>query len=150
MGGSEDIVKELLVAYWGEMETVQNYIANSINLDGVRAEEIKKALETDIQEELTHAVRLAKRVRTLGGQVPGSMSFKAVQQSLQPKADTTDVLTVIKGVLDAEESAINQYQKIIKLCEGRDYVTQDLCIELLGMEEEHRREFNGFLREYVK
>ena len=26
-----------------ELETVTNYLANSINLDGVRAEEIKKA-----------------------------------------------------------------------------------------------------------
>ena len=40
----EQIVDELKVAYWMELETVTNYIANSINLDGVRAEEIKKAL----------------------------------------------------------------------------------------------------------
>jgi hypothetical protein len=30
-----------------ELETVQNYLANSIDLDGVRAEEIKKALFRD-------------------------------------------------------------------------------------------------------
>lgn len=51
-------------------------------------------------------------------------------------------------MLDAEDAAIAQHQKIITLCEGFDYVTQELCIELLGDEESHRREFEGFLAEY--
>jgi bacterioferritin len=53
-------------------------------------------------------------------------------------------------VIAAEEAAIAQYNKIIRLCEGRDYVTQDLMIAILGGEEDHRREFMGFLREYSK
>jgi bacterioferritin len=51
-------------------------------------------------------------------------------------------------VIQAEDSAIAQYNKLIKLCDGLDYVTQDLCITALGDEEEHRREFMGFLAEY--
>lgn len=145
-----EIIEALTKAYWMELETVVNYLANSVNLDGVRAEEIKKALAADVQEEITHAQRLAKRIKVLGGTVPGSMDFKAAQQSLQPRADLTDVKSVIKGVIDAEDAAIAQYKKAISLCEGKDYVTQDLCIELLGSEEEHRREFIGFLSEYEK
>jgi bacterioferritin len=57
---------------------------------------------------------------------------------------------VIKGVIAAEEGAIAQYNKIIKLCDGVDYVTQDMVIEILGGEEDHRREFVGFLKEYQK
>ena len=147
---TNEIIKALIVSYWMEMETVQNYIANSMNLDGVRAEEIKKSLATDIQEELTHAQQIANRIRVLGGTVPGSMDFKASQRSLQPLDDKTDVVSVIKGVIDAEEGAITQYNKIIQLCDGYDYVTQDLCINLLSQEEEHRREFKGFLSEYEK
>ncbi len=142
------IIQELKVAYWMEIETVTNYISNSINLDGVRAEEIKKALQADVLEELTHAQSLARRIKTIGGTVPGSAEFKSVQKSLQPKTDTTDVVSVIKGVIDAENSAIAQYNKLIKLCDGVDYVTQDLCIHSLGDEEEHRRDFIGFLAEY--
>ncbi len=59
-------------------------------------------------------------------------------------------MTVIKGVIDAEESAITQYNKIIQLCDGFDYVSQDLCITLLADEQQHRREFIGFLKEYEK
>jgi len=136
------------VAYWLEMETVMNFLANSINLDGVRAEEIKKSLAADIQAEMMHAQILAKRIKTLGGVVPGSTSFKAQQLSLQPPAKLTDVVTIIKGVIQAEDAAIAQYNKLIKMCDGKDYVTQDLCITALGDEEEHRREFMGFLSEY--
>lgn len=142
------IIAELQVAYWMEMETVMNYVANSINLDGVRAEEIKKSLLTDVTAELGHAQSLARRIKTLGGVVPGSKSFQAKQDSLQPPAKLTDVVAIIKGVIAAEDAAVSQYNKLIKLCDGTDYVTQDLCIQALGDEEEHRREFQGFLAEY--
>ena len=138
------------VSYCMEIETVMSYLANSVNLDGVRAEEIKKALAADIQEELGHAHPLAKRIKILGGQVPGSQEFRATQESLQPPADNTDVISVIKGVIAAEEGAIAQYKKLIELCDGVDYVTQDLCITSLADEEEHRRDFVGFLAEYEK
>ncbi|MCA8997783.1 MAG: hypothetical protein KDA80_12380 [Planctomycetaceae bacterium] len=144
----EKIIEELKVSYWMEIETVTNYISNSINLDGVRAEEIKKSLAADIQEELGHAQTLANRIKTIGGTVPGSMEFKPSQKSLQPPNKSTDVVAVIKGVIEAEEGAIAQYKKLIELCDGIDYVTQDLCITALGDEEQHRREFVGFLAEY--
>lgn len=144
----QDIIRELSVAYWMEIETVMNYISNSINLDGVRAEEIKKALDADIQAELTHAQTLARRIKTIGGVVPGSADFQAGQMDLQPPEKLTDVVAVIKGVIAAENSAIEQYNKLIQLCDGVDYVTQDLCIQALGDEEDHRREFQGYLAEY--
>lgn len=150
MSNRKEIVKELTKSYWMEIETVINYISNSINLDGVRAEEIKKSLNIDIAEELTHAQTLAKRIKELDGIIPGSMEFKPGQKSLQTLEDTTDVATVIEGVIEAEEGAIKQYNKIVKLCDGVDYVTQDLVIGLLAMEESHKREFKGFLKEYKK
>lgn len=147
---NEDIIKELKIAYAMELETVQNYIAASTNLDGVRSEVIKNALSADIAEELTHAQTLAARIKTIGGTVPGSMDLVRGQHSLQPLEDTTDVVSVIKGVIDAENGAISQYNKIIQVSDGRDYVTQDMAIGLLSGEEEHRREFIGFLKEYEK
>ena len=148
MADKKEIVKNLIISYWMEIETVINYISNSVNLDGVRAEEIKKSLALDVTEEIGHAQSLAKRIKELSGLVPGSTEFKPVQSFLQTHKDTTDVVSVIEGVIAAENGAIEQYNKIIKLCDGVDYVTQDLCIRLLGMEESHRIEFMGFLKEY--
>ena len=147
---TQKIIDELTVAYFMELETVMNYIANSVNLDGVRAEEIKKSLSADVAAELGHAQQLADRIKTIGGKIPGSLSFKPNQTTLQPPAASTDVISVIKGVIEAEDKACAQYNKIIKLCDGIDYVTQDLCVTLLGDEEQHRREFRGFLMEYEK
>jgi bacterioferritin len=146
---NKTLITELTVAYTMEVETVLNYLSNSIHLDGVRAEEIKKALAADIQEELGHATLLGKRIKVLGGVVPGSMALKATQQSLQPPKETTDVIAVINGVIEAEEQAIAQYQKIIELTDQGDYVTQDLAIQLKGQEEEHRSLFMGYLKEYA-
>src|SRR5882672_2501240 len=145
-----DIIKELCVAYAMELETVQNYIANSVHLDGVRSDVIKKALAADVATEIMHAQLLAQRIKTLGGLLPGSLANARNQTYLQPPKDTTDVVFVIKGVIEAEEGAIAQYNKIIQLCEGRDYVTQDMVIGILSGEEDHRREFLGFLKEYSK
>lgn len=144
------IIAALLRAYNAELETVQNYIANSVNLDGVRARQIAEALKTDIAAELNHAQLIANRVKTIGGVVPGSFVFKAEQETLQPPADTTDVVTVIKGVIAAEEGAIRLYNEVIRVCDGKDYATQDMAIAILADEEEHRREFVGFLKEYER
>lgn len=147
---STKIVNQLVKLYWAELETIQNYIANSVNLDGVRAEEIKKALALDVTAELGHAQALAKRIKELGGIVPGSFKFKKSQKLLQPPADTTNVVAVIRGVIAAEEDAIKMYKQLIKMCEGKDYVTQDLGIRSLADEESHLSEFKGYLREYAK
>jgi bacterioferritin len=116
----------------------------------VRAEEIKKSLATDITVEIGHAQTLGRRIHELGGRVEGSSAFQPAQKTLQPPRSVTDVKAVIRGVIDAENAAIRQYNETIKLCEGIDYVTQDICIQLLGEEESHRREFMGFLKEYER
>ncbi|QIO21834.1 ferritin-like domain-containing protein [Haloarcula sp. JP-L23] len=147
---ADDRVIELLrQAYSDEIETVMNYQTNAIVLDGVRAEEIKESLKQDIQEELGHAERLGQRLKQLDAQPPGSGEFVARQDSLQPPADSTDVLSVIEGVLDAENDAIDTYHDLIDAAEAADDpVTEDLAVTLLADEEAHRTEFRGFRKEY--
>ena len=145
-----EVIDLLATAYNMELETVVNYIANSEWLDGIRAKHIKDSLGADVTEEIGHAQMLAKRIKVLDGRIPGSMELKMTQNTLQPPSDSVDVLDVIKGVIDVEEAAVNQYQIIIEATESVDPVTQDLCITLKGDEEEHRREFKGFLQEAMK
>jgi bacterioferritin len=147
-GVRQEILAGLTKAYWMELETVMSYLANSINPDGVRAQEIKESLEEDIQEELGHARRFGERIKQLYGIVPGSMDFHASQGDLQPPEHQTDIVHVIRGVIGAEQSAIDHYRGLIELCDGVDYVTQDMVIDILGDEEGHKRLFEGFLREY--
>ncbi len=125
-----------------------SYIAKSVNPDGVRAQEIVEALEEDIQEELGHAQQYAARIKELWGIVPGSMEFKAEQSFLQPPGETTDVVSVVKGVIEAEKGAIEHYSRIVEFCDDFDLVTQDMVIAIQRDEEGHLRLFEGFLREY--
>jgi bacterioferritin len=126
-----------------------NYQTNAIVLDGVRAEEIKESLQADIQEELGHSEQLGQRLKQLEARPPGSGEFNARQESLQPPADSTNVLAVIDGVLDAEEDAIQTYRELIDAAEtADDPVTEDLAVTILADEEAHRTEFRGFKKEY--
>ncbi len=143
-----EILELLEKAYWMEVETVMSYLANSVNPDGVRAQEIKESLEQDVQEELGHAQQFASRIKELYGVVPGSLEFRAEQSYLQPPDEQTDVVHVIKGVIEAESGAIEHYNRIIEATDGLDWVTQDMVIQILHDEEGHRRLFEGFLREY--
>ena len=144
----EELVEMLKKAYWMEIESVMSYISNSINPDGVRAQEIVEHLEEDIQDEMGHAQQFGKRIKELYGVVPGSMEFTAEQSYLQPPDQQTDVVHVIKGVIEAESGAIEHYQRIIEFCDGFDLVTQDMMIDVQRDEQGHKRLFEGFLREY--
>jgi bacterioferritin len=143
-----EIIAMLTKAYWMELETVMSYITNSTNPDGVRAQEIIESLKQDVQEELGHAQEFATRIKELYGVVPGSMSFTPEQSYLQPPDQQTDIVHVIKGVIEAESGAIEHYNAIIEFTEGKDPVTNDMVIAILRDEEGHRRLFEGFLREY--
>jgi len=147
---SDDRVIEILrKAYGDEIETVMNYQTNAIVLDGVRAEEIKESLQTDIQEELGHAEMLGNRLKQLDARPPGSAEFTANQDGLQPPEDATDVPAVIDGVLEAEEDAIRTYRELVEEAEAaNDPVTEDIAVSILTDEAAHRTEFRGFEKEY--
>jgi bacterioferritin len=144
----EEIIAMLEKAYWMEIETVMSYLANSVNPDGVRAQEIKESLEEDITEELGHAKQFAERIKELYGVVPGSEEFAAKQSYLQPPDQQTDVVHVVRGVIEAETGAIEHYTKIVEATDQIDPVTNDMVIAILHDEQGHRRLFEGFLREY--
>jgi bacterioferritin len=143
------IVGLLTQAYWMEIETVMSYIANSTNPDGVRAQEVIQSLAADVQEELGHAQRFARRIKELYGTVPGSLEFRAGQESLQPPADALDLEHVIRGVIEAERGAIEHYNRIIAATDGVDPVTQDMLTTILADEQSHLRTFEGFLRGFA-
>ncbi len=145
----EEIIEMLSKAYWMEIETVMSYITNSVNPDGVRAQEIIESLKEDITEELGHAQQFADRIKELYGVVPGSMQFSAEQDYLQPPEHQTDIVHVIKGVIAAESGAIEFYTRIVEETDQVDPVTNDMVIAILHDEQGHKRLFEGFLREYA-
>jgi len=144
---STEMIGLLQTAYRMEIESVANYLANSVHLDGVGAEEVKRALGKDVTEELGHATRLARRIKQLGGRIPGSTELEFDQYGLRPPEVTTDVSTVVDGVIAAEEMGIENYRTIINECGASDPVTSNLVTDILAEEEEHLTLFVGFRAE---
>jgi bacterioferritin len=144
----DHVIGLLTKAYWMEIETVMSYLAASVNLDGVRAQEIKESLAKEIEDELGHARQFADRIKELYGVVPGSEAFAAEQSYLQPPEHQTDTVHIVRGVIEAETGAIEHYTRIVEETDQVDPVTQDMVIDILRDEQSHRRLFEGFLREY--
>ena len=145
MDQAREIVTRLKKSYAMELESVQNYLANSIHLEGPGADEVKKALENAVASELRHARRLGGRIKILDGCVPGSLELPRDQNYLQPPINNRDSVAVIRGALTATDAAIAHYQAAIRITDGLDYVTQDLLIELLTDEQERRGLLNQLL-----
>ncbi|MFC5971087.1 ferritin-like domain-containing protein [Halomarina salina] len=147
---NDEIIDLLRKAYSDEMETVMNYLTNSIVLDGVRAQEVKQGLRRDAtEEELQHAQMIGERLKQLDARPPASMEFEPHQESLQPPEDPGDLLSVIDGVIEAENDAIDTYRSLITAAEeADDPVTEDLAVTILTDEESHRAEFKSYRREY--
>ena len=146
---SDEVTDLLTEAYVSELETVMNYLTNSIVLDGVHAEEVKESLAADVEEELEHARLLGRRLKQLERSPPGSEAFEARQMSLQPPSDTTDVQSVIDGVLEAEDEAMDTYRALHEAAqEANDPVTEDVAVSILTDEEAHHTEFRGFKKEF--
>ncbi len=148
---SENEITTLLKeAHNDELETVINYQTNAIVLDGVEAEEISASLRQDVQEELQHAADIGERLDQLGDRPRASLEIEMRQEAMQPPEDSTDVLSTIEGVIEAEEDAVETYRELVEAAEDRDDpVTEDLATELLADEEEHLSEFEGYRKEYV-
>lgn len=147
---NDEVIDLLRTAYNDEIETVMNYLTNATVLDGVAAEEVKDSLRVDAtDEELLHAERIGERLKELDAQPPASFEFEPHQENLQPPEDTADVLSVIDGVIEYEEAAIETYRSLITAArEADDPVTEDLAVTLLSDEESHRTEFRSFRRGY--
>ncbi len=143
-----DLLRE---AYVAEIETTMNYLAHSVNLDTFDGQDVGEELQADAQNEQDHALRLGNRLRVLGETALTSNEVAAniTQESLNNISDTTDVLAVIDGVIEAEQSAIETYRNLVEVArENGDYGTASLAEELLQDEEQHLQEFKSLRRDF--
>jgi len=120
-----EIVELLKKAYWMEIETVMSYISNSINPDGVRAQEIVESLQKDIQVELGHAHHDPPRrggpppaLRGLPSRVRGGGTRLSEEALITPYRDGP---LLVRGPFRMEDQHGNQIEV------GRDTVALCRC-----------------------
>ena len=145
----EEIIELLKKAYWMEIETVMSYTpARSTPTASAPRRSSSHWRRTSRRSSGTRsASRRGSRSSTASS--PARSTSPAEQCYLQPPAHQTDIVHVVKGVIEAETGAIEHYNRIIEFTDGLDFVTQDMVIGILRDEEGHRRLFEGYLREYA-
>src|SRR5260370_4642908 len=142
-----EIVAELRIGCAPAIEVIQNYWATAIDLEGYRAEPVKALFDDEVQAALAHARRLAKRIKALDGRVPGSVELPRAHKGLPPPADPTNLDSALLSAVKMQDAAIAQYDRVIQLCDGPDFVTLDLVIALLFDERERRQRLVALLAE---
>jgi len=133
-----------------ELTTYYYYTILRCNLIGLKGEGIKEIAEVARIEDRNHFEALVPRIYELGGKLPGDMKtfhdVSACPPASLPK-DPTDVMAMLKVLVDAERCAVRGYTAICNLTAGKDHRTYDLSLAILNEEVEHESWFAEFLGE---
>jgi bacterioferritin len=100
------------------------------------------------KDELEHQQELAARIVSLGGK-PQADIGQLVKTSNDgypaPPANEKDFEAIVKTVIKAERDAIEVYNRLAQKTHGKDHVTYNLIVHILGEEVEHEDEFETLL-----
>ena len=133
-----------------ELTTYYYYTILRANLIGLQGEGIKEIAETARIEDRNHFEALVPRIYELGGKLPDNMvkfhDISACKPAALPE-DPTDVMAILKVLVEAERCAVRGYTYICNMTAGKDHRTYDLALAILNEEIEHESWFSEFLGE---
>jgi bacterioferritin len=145
----KEVIEDLRRAYADEWLAAQGYTYMAQIVSGrPAAERVAAALKEIAAEEVEHQDELAERIAFLGGVPP--KSFEAIIKSAnapfpETPDDPTDLDGMIKATIEAERGAIEVYQKLAAKCHGKDLLTYELAVHILGEEVEHEDKFESMI-----
>jgi bacterioferritin len=125
-----------------EYQAIIAYVVYSQVIKGAEFMTIAKELEQHAQEELQHALVIAKQIDYLGG-TPG-VTPKAVNSS-------KDAKQMLQFDLENENETVNHYRERIRQCESLgEYAIAERIREILVQEQDHQIELATALRQDIK
>jgi starvation-inducible DNA-binding protein len=104
--------------------------------------ELFRAQARELDEQVE---RLAERIRTLGGIVPGPMVELLRQSRLPPRIAQQPAARDMVAHLQSDHEQIIQQERALLLLLGSDRVTQELVVHFLDRHEQHSRILRSFL-----
>jgi bacterioferritin len=143
----QELIGDLGRAYADEWLAFYSYTFMAQVVSGrPAAKQLAALLRETAAEELEHQDELAERITQLGGK-PLADPMKLVQASNEgyptPPTDATDFDGIVKAVIAAEQGAIGVYNKLAKKTAGKDPITYELVVHILGEEVEHEDDFEN-------
>jgi bacterioferritin len=136
------ITKEQLVAASNddlarEYQAIIQYVVYSQVIKGAEYQNIAKELEVHAQEELDHAIRIAKQIDYLKG-----------EPTVTPKTPrySNDAKEMLQFDLDAENETIKNYRERIQQAESlQEYALSEELREIIRQEQEHKIDLESAL-----
>ncbi len=138
------LVKLLNDALATELVCVLRYRRHHYTARGLASAKVAEEFLVHANEELAHADRLAGRICQLGGE-PDFSPATLTERSHADYDDATDLLAMIRANLVAELVAIESYGQLVALVGDRDPTTRRLLEDILGDEQQHADELQGWL-----
>ena len=146
----DKLLKLLIKNASAELTTFYYYTILRANLIGLEGEGLKEIAETARIEDRNHFEALVPRIYELGGKLPDDMKafhdISACPPANLPK-DPTDVMAILKVLVEAERCAVRGYTHLCDMTVGKDHRTYDLVLAILNEEIEHESWFSEFLGE---
>jgi bacterioferritin len=132
----DEAVKRLNEALATEIVCVLRYrfhyfMASGIHKDGAAAEFLEHS-----NEELSHADRIAERIKQLGGK-PDFNPANLLAKSHAEYVEGSSLEDMLKEDLVAERVAIQSYREMVEFFGHADSTSRRLMEEILAVEEEH-------------
>lgn len=138
------LVKLLNDALATELVCVLRYKRHHYTAHGLASTHIAAEFAVHAAEEMGHADRLARRIVQLGGQ-PDFSPDLLTQRSHAAYDDAPALKSMIQANLTAERVAIEAYSQFVRLVGDRDPTTRRMLEDILGDEQKHADELQGWL-----
>jgi bacterioferritin len=146
----DGIVTELNKLYCDEWLATFQYLSLATIATGRGSFMFAEAIKEIAMEELHHSEELAERILELGG-TPVLMwdDVNKLANCKYPESlpDDKDLEGMAKLIRDDERCAIEGYDKILKMVEGKDIRTYNLMMHILEEEIVHENKMMQFLGE---
>jgi bacterioferritin len=126
----EELIQALNEDLAGEYQAIISYVIYSQVLKGAEYMKIAAELEIHAQEELAHALTIAKQIDYLGG-MPAT-----TPKPVKTSAKATEML---RFDLDNENETVRRYRKRVRQCEAlNEFAMAEQIRQILIQEQEHQ------------
>jgi bacterioferritin len=112
---------------------------------GLHAEPVAAEFKEHAEQEREHALRLAERIKQLGGQ-PSLDPIAMARHAHSEYRECDNLLDMIRENLVAERIAVAAYQEMVRFFGNDDPTSRKLVEEILATEEEHADEMADLLK----
>ncbi|MDY0270002.1 ferritin-like domain-containing protein [Trichloromonas sp.] len=144
----DELLKLLNKAFADEWLAYYQYWVGAKVAKGPMKDAIIAELIQHATEELGHATLVSDRIIQLGGTPLTSPKvwFDWTNCGYEPP-DNPFVRTLLEQNIKAEQCAIDVYDKLMKLTEGKDPITYNIALTILEQEVEHEEDLQALLED---